>query len=34
MIMNDPTREYYRVYDISNYRNTVEGVNWVPQPAE
>lgn len=29
MIMNDPTREYYRVYDISNYRNTVEGVNWV-----
>ena len=29
MIMNDPTREYYRVYDISNYRNTVEGINWV-----
>ena len=29
MIMNDPTREYYRVYDIENYRNTVEGINWV-----
>ena len=29
MIMNDPTREYYKVYDIANYRNTVEGVNWV-----
>lgn len=29
MIMNDPTREYYRVYEISNYRNAVEGINWV-----
>lgn len=29
MIMNDPTREYYKVYDIANYRNTVEGINWV-----
>ena len=29
MIMNDPTREYYKVYDIANYRNTIEGVNWV-----
>ena len=29
MIMNDPTREYYKVYDIQNYRNTVEGINWV-----
>ncbi|MBQ6871856.1 MAG: C1 family peptidase [Bacteroidales bacterium] len=29
MIMNDPTREYYKVYDIQNYRNTIEGVNWV-----
>ena len=28
MIMNDPTREYYKVYDIANYRNTYEGVNW------
>ena len=29
MIMNDPTREYYRVYEIQNYRNTIEGINWV-----
>lgn len=29
MIMNDPTREYYKLYEISNYRNTYEGVNWV-----
>ena len=29
MIMNDPTREYYKVYEISNYRNTVEGINWI-----
>lgn len=29
MIMNDPTREYYLVYEIENYRNTYEGVNWV-----
>lgn len=29
MIMNDPTREYYKVYDIANYRNTIEGVNWI-----
>lgn len=29
MIMNDPTREYYRLYDISNYRNTYEGFNWI-----
>ena len=29
MIMNDPMREYYKVYEISNYRNTVEGINWV-----
>ena len=29
MIMNDPTREYYKVYDIANYRNTIEGINWV-----
>ena len=28
MIMNDPTREYYKVYEIENYRNTIEGVNW------
>lgn len=29
MIMNDPTRPYYKVYDIKNYRNTLEGTNWV-----
>lgn len=29
MIMNDPTREYYKVYEIENYRNTLEGINWV-----
>jgi len=29
MIMNDPTREYYKIYEIENYRNTIEGVNWV-----
>lgn len=29
MIMNDPTREYYKLYEIENYRNTYEGVNWI-----
>lgn len=29
MIMNDPTREYYRMYELRNYRNTVEGINWI-----
>lgn len=29
MIMNDPTREYYQVYEIQNYRNAQEGINWV-----
>ena len=29
MVMNDPTREYYKVYEIENYRNCYEGVNWV-----
>ncbi|MBR3030359.1 MAG: C1 family peptidase [Bacteroidales bacterium] len=28
MIMNDPTRPYYKVYEIENYRNSVEGINW------
>ena len=28
MVMNDPTRPYYKVYEICNYRNTYEGVNW------
>lgn len=29
MIMNDPTREYYKTYEIQNYRNTLEGINWI-----
>ncbi|MFR9503483.1 MAG: C1 family peptidase [Rikenellaceae bacterium] len=29
MVMNDPTRPYYSVYNIKNYRNTEEGVNWI-----
>ncbi len=29
MIMNDPTREYYKTYEIENYRNTQEGINWI-----
>ena len=29
MIMNDPTREYYKVYEIAEYRNTYEGINWI-----
>lgn len=29
MIMNDPTREYYKVYEIDNYKNNIEGINWV-----
>lgn len=29
MIMNDPTREYYKLYDIEGYRNTVEGADWL-----
>lgn len=29
MIMNDPTREYYKLYEIQNYKNTIEGVNWI-----
>ena len=28
MVMNDPTRPYSQVYEIDNYRNTYEGVNW------
>ena len=29
MVMNDPTREYYKTYEIANYRNTIEGINWI-----
>nr|WP_319997303.1 C1 family peptidase [uncultured Draconibacterium sp.] len=28
MLMNDPTRPYYIHYEIDNYRNVEEGVNW------
>ncbi|MBS9768207.1 MAG: C1 family peptidase [Flavobacteriaceae bacterium] len=28
MVMNDPTRPYYKVYKIKNYRNVQEGINW------
>ncbi|MFH0895363.1 MAG: C1 family peptidase [Bacteroidota bacterium] len=29
MLMNDPTREYYKLYEIEWDRNTVEGTNWL-----
>lgn len=29
MIMNDPTREYYKLYEIENYTNAIEGINWI-----
>jgi len=29
MIMNDPTREYYQLFEIQNYKNTIEGINWI-----
>lgn len=28
MIMNDPTREFYKIYEIKNYTNSIEGINW------
>jgi len=28
MFVDDPTREYYKLYDRENERNTVEGINW------
>ncbi|SDC88000.1 C1 family peptidase [Williamwhitmania taraxaci] len=28
MFMNDPSRPYYKLYEIENYRNVVEGINW------
>jgi bleomycin hydrolase len=28
MLMNDPTRPYWKHYEIENYRNTEEGANW------
>ncbi len=29
MLMNDPTRDYYKVYEIEYDRNVMEGRNWV-----
>jgi bleomycin hydrolase len=29
MLMNDPTREYYKMYEIDYDRNVLEGRNWV-----
>lgn len=29
MLMNDPTREYYKVYEIDRDRHTYEGNNWL-----
>lgn len=28
MIMNDPSRPYWKHYEIENYRNTEDGTNW------
>lgn len=28
MLMNDPNREYYKVYEIEYDRNVLEGINW------
>ncbi|HUX53439.1 MAG TPA: C1 family peptidase [Williamwhitmania sp.] len=28
MFMNDPSRPYYKLYEIENYRNVEEGINW------
>ncbi len=28
MLMNDPSREYWKHYEIENYRNVQEGENW------
>ena len=28
MLMDDPTRPYYKVYEIEYDRNVVEGINW------
>ena len=35
MVMNDPTREYYKVYEIQYDRHVYDGQNWryLPQPA-
>ncbi len=28
MLMNDPSREYFKLYEIENDKNMVEGINW------
>ena len=28
MLMDDPTRDYYKLYEIENDRNVMEGINW------
>ncbi len=28
MLMNDPSREFYKLYEIENDRNVMEGINW------
>ena len=28
MLMNDPTRSYWKHYEVENYRNVQEGENW------
>lgn len=28
MMMNDPTRPYYKLYEVENYRNAQDGQNW------
>jgi len=36
MLMNDPSREYYKLYEIELDKNIVEGINWkyINLPAE
>jgi len=29
MFIDDPSREYYKLYEVDNDRNVVEGVNWL-----
>jgi bleomycin hydrolase len=28
MVMNDPSRQFWKHYEVENYRNTQEGANW------
>ena len=29
MITNDPGKEYYKLYEIKNYKSVIEGFNWI-----